>query len=58
VGPKQEANLKLQKSRIPALKAALVIAADAWKSQSPTSFIKWETQLANAFRCSSALSRV
>jgi hypothetical protein len=55
---KQETALRGLKSEIPALKATLVIAADAWKAKDPTSFIKWEKQLANAFKCSSALSRV
>jgi hypothetical protein len=54
----EETVLRRLKSEIPALKATLAIAADAWKAQDPTSFVKWEKQLANAFKCSSALSRV
>jgi hypothetical protein len=53
----QEATMRELKSRLPALKAAIVNAADTWKAKDPASFIKWEKQVANAFKCSTALSR-
>jgi hypothetical protein len=55
---RQEAVMKRLRGEVPALKAALAVAADTWKANDLASFVKWEKQLANAFRCSTALPRV